>query len=461
MGDAAILSDKVAREAELSVIGALVLSADEVLPKIIDVVEPGDFGFADTRAIYKEALELSGKGREVDYTTLLAALSAKEPENVENIKKDLIKSAQLVPSTSTAEQYAKIVVNCSKARRLKSMAEEVLHENPTAETAGEIAEKAMDDLYEINASKSKKRLTPMSEIGIKLWEDYISPKEKQNIIRCDTGFRKIDGLLKGMFGGNLIILAARPKIGKSAMAATIAENVARSGKAVAFYSMEMQAAEIYERILSRNSNIEMNTLIDQRFRDLNRVDSEDELAQIQKTIDKLEKLPLYINDNSGITVNQIRCECRMMQNLGLIVIDYLQLMRSTRRYDSRNLEIGSITRELKILAGDLNVPILLLSQLNRSSNDFDRPSANELRDSGSIEQDANKVCLMWCTQEIKDEMGRVIGKKVGFDVALNRRGGSGVVILRFDGSRMRFTETNEVYEEKKKAKGGKNDWRKD
>ena len=154
--------------------------------------------------------------------------------------------------------------------------------------------------------------------------------------RVNTGFNRVDGILKGMSAGNLIILAARPKIGKTAFAATIAENVARTGKTVCFFSQEMECAEVYERILSKNSNISMNTLIDQKFKNKARPESarNREIMAISKVVDDIYNLPLKINDTPSLTVNDIRLECRMIQNLGLIVIDYLQLMRGSKKCEN-------------------------------------------------------------------------------------------------------------------------------
>ncbi len=175
----------------------------------------------------------------------------------------------------------------------------------------------------------------------------------------------------------------------------------------------------------------------------------DEISRISEAIDEACNLPIKISDNPACTVNDIRLECRMLKNLGLIVVDYLQLMRSSRRFETRNLEIGAICRDLKCLAAELGVPVLCLSQLNRTANENSRPSPSELRDSGSIEQDANKTVLMWCVEKNLDEQGRVKSKTIGVDVALNRRGTTGVTLFNFDGNFMKFTELDRVYEKEK------------
>lgn len=322
-----------------------------------------------------------------------------------------------------------------------------------AENVNEVADAVMSELYETFSEQHKRRLQAVGDVGAKVFEGYNNDgQDLEN--RSHTGFSRLDEVLKGMSAGNLIIFAARPKIGKTAFALSIAENVAKSGKTVAFYSLEMESSEIYERLLSKRSKIPMNTLIDRRFRDKKRPRKvrAEEINKIAEAIDEIYSLPIKINDNPACTVNDIRLESRLVKGLGLIVIDYLQLMRSTKKFENRNLEVGSICRELKCLASELGVPVLCLSQLNRTSDESTRPSPSELRDSGSIEQDANKVILMWCVEKNLNELGFVESKTIGVDVALNRRGTTGVTLFNFDGNFMKFTELDRIYEEPKPKK---------
>ena len=200
----------------------------------------------------------------------------------------------------------------------------------------------------------------------------------------------------------------------------------------------------------------MNTLIDRKFnRDSTpRSEADRTLQSIVSATDQFQNLPVLINDNPVRTANDVRLECRMIKNLGLIIVDYLQLMKPTGKCENRNQEIGSITRELKIISAELGVPILLLAQLNRGKSEFDRPTARDLRDSGEIEQNANKVVFMFATEVHTNELGSVVGKTVGVDVALNRRGNTGIVLFDFNGNYMSFTETDKKYEEKPAARKG-------
>ena len=441
------MNNETTKIAEQSVIGAIILD-EKSLAKVIDVVSAEDFYFSNLKACYQVILELSVKGKPIDFVTVLNALTAKEMYKESELKRILFECTEHTPSVSNIEQYAKITANSAKARKLQDIGARLSFGGISADDADETARQVMSELFEISSKRHAKRTVNIGDVGLRLFESYTKDKlDSEN--RVDTGFKKLDEILKGMSDGNLVILAARPKVGKTAFALSIAENVAKSGKTVAFFSLEMEASELYERLLSRNSGISMNTLIDKRFNDKSRPQNVrvDELTRISKKIDDICSLPIKINDNPGCTVNDIRLECRMIKNLGMIIVDYLQLMESAKRHDNRNLEVGAICRELKCLASELGVPILCLSQLNRTSDENSRPSPSELRDSGSIEQDANKVILMWCIEKNYNDRGYVESKTIGVDVALNRRGGSGVTLFNFNGNYMSFSELDRKYEE--------------
>ena len=445
-----------AKTAEMSVIGAIIIDS-KCLAQIIDELKPEYFYFDSLKACYEAILRLSSKGKPIDFVTVLGEITASENVIESDIKSLLLTCAECTPNVSHIAQYSKIIVNSYKMRKLKEIGAKIAFET-TLDCAEEVTAEAMTGLYEIIKSQKARKLQPIGEVGLKLLETYLSDKPPPEN-RCDTGFKRLDEKLKGMTAGNLIILAARPKVGKTAFAAEVAENVARTGKTACFFSQEMESREVYERILSKNSNIPMNTLIDQKFKDKSRPESarNSELLAISKAIDDIYNLPLKINDTPSLTVNDIRLECRMVKNLGLIVIDYLQLMKGNKKCENRNQEVGSICRDLKCLAGELQVPILCLSQLNRVSNENIRPSPTDLRDSGEIEQSCNKLIMMWCLEKNLDERGVLISKTVGVDVALNRRGNTGVTLFNFNGNYMKFTELDQVYDEKQEQ--NKTNWR--
>ena len=444
--------DEVAKSAEMCVIGAILID-EKALANVIQTLKPEHFYFDELKAAYQAILELSSEGKSIDFVSVLKKLVAEGFYDEKQAKQMLLECANLVPSISQTEAYAKTVSDSFKARKLREIGTRLAFDGVFAENVNEVAEGIMSDLYEVVSEQHKKQLKTVGDIGTKVFEGYSNDgQDVEN--RSHTGFSQLDEILKGMSAGNLIILAARPKLGKTAFALSIAENIAKSGKTVAFYSLEMESSEIYERLLSKRSKIPMNTLIDRRFKDKRRPQKvrAEEINKIAESIDEIYSLPIKINDNPACTVNDIRLESKLIKNLGLIVIDYLQLMRSTKRFENRNLEVGSICRELKCLASELGVPILCLSQLNRTSDESTRPSPSELRDSGSIEQDANKVILMWSIEKNLNERGLVESKTIGVDVALNRRGTTGVTLFNFNGNYMKFTELDRKYEEPKPKK---------
>ena len=419
----------------------------------MQTLKPEHFYFDELKAAYQASWELSSEGKSIDFVSVLKKLVAKGFYDEKQAKQMLLECADLVPSISQAEAYAKTVVDSFKARKLQEIGTRLAFDGVFADNVNEVADEIMSELYEVVSGQHKKQLKTVGDIGTQIFEGYSNDgQDLEN--RSHTGFSRLDEILKGMSAGNLIILAARPKLGKTAFALSIAENIAKSGKTVAFYSLEMESSEIYERLLSKRSKIPMNTLIDRRFKDKRRPQKvrAEEINKIAESIDEIYSLPIKINDNPACTVNDVRLESRLVKDLGLIVIDYLQLMRSTKRFENRNLEVGSICRELKCLASELGVPILCLSQLNRTSDESTRPSPSELRDSGSIEQDANKVILMWSIEKNLNERGLVESKTIGVDVALNRRGTTGVTLFNFNGNYMKFTELDRKYEEPKPKK---------
>ena len=452
------IQDEVAKSAEMCVIGAMLID-EKALANVIQTLKPEHFYFDELKATYQAILELSSEGKSIDFVSVLKKLVAKGIYDEKQAKQMLFECADLVPSVSQVESYAKTVIDSFKARKLREIGTRLAFDGVFAENVNDVADEVMSELYEVVSEQHKKSLKTVGDIGTQVFEAYSSSgQDLEN--RSHTGFSRLDEILKGMSAGNLIILAARPKLGKTAFALSIAENVAKSGKTVAFYSLEMESSEIYERLLSKRAQVPMNTLIERGARAGNSRSEKDketgfsarDLEFLKKKINELSALPKKVNDNPACAVNDIRLESQLVKNLGLIVIDYLQLMRSSKKFESRNLEVGAICRELKCLASELGVPILCLSQLNRTSDESMRPSPSELRDSGSIEQDANKVILMWCIEKNLNERGFVESKTIGVDVALNGRGTTGVTLFNFNGNYMQFTELDRKYEESKPKK---------
>lgn len=436
--------DEFTRDAEMSVIGAIIID-ETSLARIIDKIEPTDFHYPELREIYGSILNLSNSGKPIDYVTAIDEICGDKNFsggfNKNDLQKILLLCCETTPSLRNIEYYADIVHKSAVSRKIRTVLSNALFSDIDSENVEQQGEKLISRLSQIISPMQNKKMRNSNDISANLINYYSGEIQKiEN--RCDTGYPKIDNFLKGMSGGNLIILASRPKVGKTAFALSIAQNVAETDKKVVFYSQEMLGEELCERILSRQSGISMDKLINNTL-------LPHELEKLKNTVQNT-KNNIIVNDSAGITVQNIRLNCRMIKDLGLIIIDYLQLMKSTSNHETRNQEIGAISRELKKLSTDLNAPILCLSQLNRVSNENTRPTSSELRDSGELEQNANKLMLMWCVKKHEKF------KTVGVDVALNRRGGTGVTLLNFCGENMSFTELNEDYHENN---GSNSDWR--
>ena len=233
-----------------------------------------------------------------------------------------------------------------------------------------------------------------------------------------------------MRGTNLIVIAARPGVGKSAFALEIARSVALKGHKVLIYSYEMSDSELAERLVARDGGVTMDAL------DGLNPDADNEMwRKVSRACSHLTPLPISINDDPRTTIAQIRAEVLSTPGVELVIVDFLTLMRTDRRYDNRNLEVGALSRELKMLAQELRIPVIALSQLNRGKDETERPTLRDLRDSGEIEQNANKVIFLWRSDPDNPTI-------ICVTVAKNRRGHTGDVVFQFDGNYMSFTETS-------------------
>lgn len=424
--------------AEMCVIGCVLIDSDLLNNVLLHDVKAECFDCSQAKNCFQAILELASEGGTVDFVAVLTKLVANGFDGKE-YKKVLFNCVKAVPAKSQVDYYSKLVIGNYKARCLKAIIEDVDVSVLCADNVEDVSRKMSDEIYAVMRDKSQNGLEDICSIGGKVYEDFKNP-ENEN--KSDTGFEKIDGILQGLSPGNLIVLAARPKVGKTAFALAIAKNVASSGKTVAFFSLEMQKSELYERLLSCEKTISMNKIINKKLK-------KDDVDKLKDFMREIESLPIKINDDASVSVPEMKCQCKLIDNLGLIVVDYLQLIKSSKKFDNRNQEIGAISRELKLLASELKVPVVCLAQLNRATIDSKRPSPNDLRDSGEIEQNCNKLIMLWCVENHLTELGSISSKTIGCDIALNRRGNTGVVLLNFNGEFMCFKEIDKKYEEKK------------
>ena len=399
------------QNAELSATGAYLIDP-HYLNRVAGTLQAEDFMNPLCAKLYTAATKAFREGKVLDPVMARDVILHDTP----NPDAFLVDCMNMCPSVSAAEDHAEYIHAQAKERRLRSRIDEALTSQSGDGLAVEIAGICQDYI-----SGTLGRSHTMAQTLNKLMDSLSAPPAN----RVETGFARIDALLKGMRAGNLVIVAARPAAGKSIWAQCVAMNVARTGKSVLLYSLEMSDEELGERIISGASGVQLDRITDHDL-------DEQAWKRLSDACQYLYDLPLIINDDPGVTTSKIRAEARTTKNLGLIIIDFMTLMKSEGKYDSRNLEVGAISRELKLLAMELNIPIIVISQLNRSVSDTDRPTLAALRDSGELEQNANKVIFLW---NIDVEQGIK-----GVAVAKNRQGRCGAVQMRFIGDQMRFVE---------------------
>lgn len=412
---------------EYSVVGALCIEPS-LAKRLYGKVLPDDFTIDACGAIAKAAFEADVRGQAFDY--ILAAEAARPYLTVEDPQRFVVDCMDLTPTVANATLHAELVHKSAKRRHLLSAIEEAsLEEDPEA-----LASQIMSACRNMLGSGESERTYSLSNVLIRMYNDMDKPQ-----LRIDTGFPKTDAILKGMWGGNLCVLGARPGVGKTAFALSLAVAAAKRGHKTLVYSLEMLADEVVERALAQNG-VTMDELIGgdrnaSYYQRLNKASAE------------IAALPITICDDPSITTGRIRAQALRTEGLEFIIVDFLTLMRSERRYDNRNLEVGAISRELKILASELQIPILVLAQLSRNKDEDEMPTLRDLRDSGEIEQNANKVMLLWNADK---ENGMV-----GLYIAKNRRGATGQVCFRFDGAHMAFHELPHPVPQKKAGTPGR------
>ena len=380
--------NELTRQAEMAIIGGIIMD-ETLLAKVIDKIQVSDFYYPYLLKSYETILYLSEIGKPIDFITVLSDLSKDNLHMQNEFKKILLDCAQSTPSLQNIEYYAEIVHKSAISREVEKTLLNIVSNGVNVESVIKDSEILIEKLSQTISCSKKETLKPINEF-IENLIDYYSGKTNRIENKCDTGYPKIDSFLKGMSGGNLIILASRPKVGKTAFALSVAENVSETGKKVVFYSQEMQGIELCERILAKKSGISMNKLIDKSL-------LPQEIEKL-KVLSSSTKNNIIINDSGGISVQDIRLNCRMIKNLGLIIIDYLQLISGSSKYaGQRQQEVSEISRSLKTMAMELNIPVIALAQLSRSveSRDDKRPILSDLRESGSIEQDADLVAFLY------------------------------------------------------------------
>ena len=412
--------------AEKTVIGCLLMDNKE-LHQIYDLLKPDMFQDPVLKEIYREILKLYDIGQPANLVTVTQAVES-ESYTREYITQ-VLRDCALLPYTSTElKSYAESVVRDYKAEVFRNIL------TRTQVTAAGVEYQIADTIQELEALKrsEKNKSKKLTAIVSEYQDQYFQEQKEEKLY---TGFSKLDEITGGLEGGDVIVIGARPGVGKSAFTSQIILEMAKAGKRIGFYNLEMSEKQVYERLLSNQSGIRLNR-IRRAIQFLG-----DEKERFERANKTLGKMDILISSGTK-SVSEIRNECRH-QELDCIIIDYLQLVRADTRYQSRASEVGAISKAIKALAMELNVPIIALSQLNRTSEmrETKEPTMGELREAGDIEQDASIIILLWnLDNEDKNRKGLKVDK--------NRQGELGKIVYRFDGNEMRFQETEEELKSK-------------
>ena len=433
-------------EAEQAVLGSMLTDKDAVI-SAIEILKIDDFYRTDNKSIYEAIMNLYNRAEPIDIITVKAELeSLGKFEQVGGLEY-LASLPDKVPTTANAIKYIKIVEEKSTLRNLIKTANEIIElgYDPT-EDVSDIMEGAEKKIFNIMQNKDKKSYSPIKDVLVdsftQLEELY---NRKQHITGVPSGFVELDYKTAGFHGSDLVLIAARPAMGKTAFALNIATNAAvRANVPVAIFSLEMSKEQLVNRILCSEAMVDSNKVRTGKL-------EEDDWTKLAGSIGPLSEAEIYIDDTPGISITEIRAKCRKLKlekNIGMVVIDYLQLVQGTnKRGSSREQEISEISRSLKILAKEISVPVIALSQLSRAAEQRPdhRPMLSDLRESGAIEQDADIVMFLYRDDYYnKDSEKKDIAEVI---IAKHRGGSTGTVELLWLGSYTKFVNLEKRFDD--------------
>ncbi|KAB3532190.1 replicative DNA helicase [Alkaliphilus serpentinus] len=425
-------------EAEQSVLGSMLLDREAILTAL-EVLKPEDFYKEAHREICLAILNLFNRNEPVDLVTLTEELKSKGILEAIGGIPYISSLTSVVPITSNVKYYAEIVEKKATLRNLIRTSEEIIQLGYSTEVeVQEAIEQAQKNIYDLSQNRFREGFTPINELLSKTFDQIENLYEnKKGITGMTTGFLDLDTKLSGLHPTDLILVAARPAMGKSAFSLNLAQNAAiKAGASVAIFSLEMSKEQLMLRVLASESMVELSKI---QTGNLN----EEEWGKIAQAMIPLSRAEIYFDDTPGITVMEMRSKCRrlkMEKGLDLVLVDYLQLMQGDRRTENRQQEISAISRNLKIMAKELECPVIALSQLSRAPElrADHRPILSDLRESGAIEQDADLVMFLY-----RDEYYHPDGDKKNLAeviVAKHRHGETGTTELLWLGQYQKFLD---------------------
>lgn len=426
-------------EAEQAILGAILID-HSIISDVLEKIKAECFYNEQHKKLFEIMARMFTANKRADIITVLnEAVKENIFETAQEGRNYLAALMDAIPSVKNIDSYCEICAERYYARCLAMVSKEILYEISLGQNnAQQLLDLAEQKIFDIRQGRNVQGLTPVSEVIFDSWDrlQKITGPDRDKYLGAKTGFTLLDSITTGLNKSDLIILAARPGMGKTSFALNIATNVARhSGKEVAVFSLEMSREQLATRMLSTEALVDSNKLRSGHI-------SDNDWERLATSADVLCGLSLYFDDTAGTNVPQVKAKLRRMKNLGLVVIDYLQLMESTIKSENQVLRISEITRNLKILAKELDVPVILLSQLNRGveSRPDKRPMLSDLRESGSIEQDADIVLFLYRDAYYnKESVEPNVSECI---VAKNRHGETGKVRLIWDGQFTRFSNAD-------------------
>lgn len=434
-------------EAEQAVLGSVIIDP-KCLTDIATSMKTEYFYIPQHREIYAAMASMYELSQTIDFVSLLEKLKTDGVYDEAGGKAYLTELVQRVPSSANVLTYVAIIRERYYARALMTAAQGIIKDiNDNELDSGKLLDSAEQRIYEIRQGRDITGLTHIKSVIENETYDRLSkmndPETRDDYIGIPCGIGELDKMITGLNKSDLIILGARPGMGKTSFALNIVRNVAvNTGKTVCFFSLEMTRDQLAQRMLSSEAGIKSEKL---RTGELD----DDEWTRLAQAGESLSKANIYFDESSNITVPEMKAKLRRMNKVDLVVIDYLGLMHSPRNIDNRVQEISEITRNLKIMAKDLKVPIIACAQLSRGTEGkgkSHRPALSDLRDSGSIEQDADIVLFLYrdayYDNEKSDDEDRSDQSRAECIVAKNRHGEIGTVDLHWDGQYTRFTSVD-------------------
>ena len=418
-----------ALEAEQSVLGAMLIDS-RCVPSVIGVLQPQDFYLQQNRDLFETIYSMFNFSEVIDPVTVLNKMKERGVFDEAHTQSYLMQLMEITPTAANVLEYAGIVRDKALLRRIAETGSAIAQ---TAQeglgTADEILESAEKRVYALRKGASAEGLEHIGTVLVKVFDRLAELSQlDQEFPGISTGLRDLDRKINGLNNSDLLLIAARPGMGKTSIALNMALHAAKhTGKTVVFFSLEMSREQLAMRLISNESFVDNQKLVTGRL-------SEEDWGKISLASSALSQTDLRVDDNPSITVAEMNAKCRRIDNLGLVFIDYLQLMTAAeagRRSENRVTVVGEISRALKIMAKELNVPVICLSQLSRAneSRADKRPILSDLRESGAIEQDADEVLFLYRDDYYNENSEeKNIAECI---VAKNRHGETGTVKLQW------------------------------